>query len=263
MKRALLLAPLLFGCGFILDFEDVTDLPCPCDPDHVCLEGSNRCVRTRSVDLFKSCPTDTPLGGDELCPTENDVCRSVNEQGPRCLPKCTPVNYATTSANQELMAQCPLGTTCWPIDGGGGVCSEGICDALIQDCPAGQRCADFNGAGVCFTPCDPFQVNPFPCAGGQICHPIGTAQLTACVDAGTRMRTEICDSENMCAKLDELGRPMVCAKPQGSTSSQLRCWPICSPGDNVRCTQPGENCLLARPDINPLNGADLGICEAG
>jgi hypothetical protein len=259
MRMQLALAS-LSACSFILDFDDVVDLPCPCDPDHVCLEGSNRCVATRSVDLFKSCPTDTTLGGDELCPTPNDVCVGVNDVGPRCLPKCTPVNYATVSANQELASMFPPGTTCWPTDKGG-VCSEGICDALVQDCPGTQRCADFNGAGVCFTTCEIFQLNPLPCSSGQVCHPIGTESLTACVESGVRLRSELCDSTNMCEKTDDVGRPMVCAKPQGSTSDQLRCWPICLPGDGSSCNGPGETCLLARPNIDPLTRADLGICE--
>jgi hypothetical protein len=248
------------GCSFILDFEDLDDLPCPCDPGHVCLEGSNRCVRTRTVDLFKSCPTDTPLGGDELCPSENDVCVDINNAGPRCLPKCVPVNFATPTASSELMNVCPIGTVCWDSPKGGGVCSSGICDSLIQDCPGTQSCASFNGAGVCFTTCEIFQTNPLPCSQGQVCHPIGTESITACVDSGTRRRSELCDSQNLCEKTDESGRPMVCSKQMGTTSDVLRCWPICVPGDGSQCTMVGESCLLARPNIDPITQADLGIC---
>ncbi len=249
---------LLSGCSFILDFDNVDDLPCPCDPEHVCLEASNRCAATRSVDRFKSCPTDTPLGGDELCPTDNDICVDVNGRGSRCLPKCTPVNYATPSASSELNLVCPPTTTCWPLPDGTGVCSEGVCDALIQNCAATQMCGNFNGAGVCFTTCDVFQTNPLPCSSGQVCHPIGTESFTACVDAGPRARTEICDSKNMCQKTDEIGRPMVCAKQLGSTAEQLRCWPICVPG--TPCQGAGESCLIARSNVDPITGADLGIC---
>jgi hypothetical protein len=261
----MLMLTLLSGCSLILDFDDIENLPCgtggSCDVDYVCRASSNRCVKRRSIDLYKSCPTDTPLGGDEFCPTENDRCIAVNDAGPRCLPKCVPVNYATPSASSELMSICPLGTTCWPVTGGG-VCSEGVCNALTQDCPGTQMCGSFNGAGVCFTTCEIFQTNPLPCSAGQVCHPIGTESITACVDAGPRKRGEICDSQNMCEKTDETPqrRPMVCGKQMGTTQEQLRCWPICVPGDGSQCTELRESCLLARPNVDPLTQADLGIC---
>jgi hypothetical protein len=137
-----------------------------------------------------------------------------------------------------------------------------VCDALKQTCAGAQSCGAFNGAGVCFTTCDIFQTNPLACSAGQVCHPIGTESFTACVGAGLRKRGEVCDAQNMCEKQDETpqGRPMICGKQTGTTQEQLRCWPICVPGDGSQCTLQGEGCLLARPNVDPVTQADLGIC---
>lgn len=257
-----LLGALLVGagapaCGVALDFDDLSDLPCPCDTDHVCLNSSDRCVLRGSVELFKSCSQDTNQSGDELCPP-NAICQAVNGLGPRCLPQCEPTTYATPEAGQIVSAQCPYtGTTCWRTDRGG-VCSEGVCRANPNNCPPGQECVTFNGAGVCFTTCEVYQRSPFACGNDQLCHPIGSASVTACVPAGPRRLGELCDAENLCAKLDGAGRPMVCDRPL-NTDSPRRCLAVCvNDGD---CIPPQESCALARPDIDPVLGTDLGVCQ--
>src|SRR5262245_30179395 len=85
------------ACSAVLDFDDLSDLPCPCDQGHVCLVQADRCVARGSVDLFKSCDlgADRP---DDLCP-EGSICESVNGLGLRCLPTCTPSNYATPESS--------------------------------------------------------------------------------------------------------------------------------------------------------------------
>jgi len=260
MRRLLLLAALSAsaGCGLALDFDDLSDLPCPCDNDHVCLNGSDRCVPRASVELFKSCSQDTDGMGDELCP-QNAICQAVNGLGPRCLPKCEPTTYATPEAGQMVLAQCPFtGTTCWPTDRGG-VCSEGECRTTPNNCPPGQECVNFNGAGVCFTQCDIYQTNPFPCANNEACHPIGSSKVTACVPTGERRLGEPCTADDLCTKVDGNNRPLVCDRPQASTEGLRRCLAICT--NDGDCIPPNESCTLARPDIDPTLGTDLLICQ--
>lgn len=248
----------LAGCGAVLDFDDLSDLPCPCDQDHVCLNASDRCVLRRSVDLFKSCNTDTDGLGDELCP-EGAICESVNGLAPRCLPRCQPTTYATPEAGNAVAAECPyLGTTCWPTERGG-VCSEGVCRTNPNNCDPGQECVAFNGAGVCFTQCTLYQRNPLPCANNESCQPIGSSVVTACVSSGARQLGEPCTADDMCAKVDTNNRPMVCDRPQNNTSGIRRCVAICrNDGD---CIPGAETCVLARPNLDPSAGIDLLICE--
>lgn len=246
------------GCGAVLDFDDLSDLPCPCDQDHVCLNASNRCVPRRSVELFKSCSQDTTGLGDELCP-ENAICQAVNGLGPRCLPRCEPTTYATPEAGQMVAAQCPyLGTTCWDTDRGG-VCSEGVCRSNPNNCGPGQECVVFNGAGVCFTQCDIYQRNPVACGNNEACHPIGSSAVTACVPIGERRLGETCTADDLCVKLDGDGRPLVCDRPLSQTSGVRRCLAICvNDGD---CFAPVESCAVARLDLDPRLGTDLLICQ--
>lgn len=254
------LAGMLASCGAILNFDDLEDLPCPCDPQHVCLTESNRCIPRGSVALFKSCDPNTEQQGDELCPA-NSVCVAVNEQGPRCLPQCTPVSYATPESAASVADQCPQATTCWAT-GRGGVCSEGICNPTLQDCGLNQRCVTFNGgAGVCFTQCDPYQTNPVACGSDQACHPIGISRTLACTPTGQRALYDACDEqqpENLCNKFDPNGRSMVCDRAEGSDAIR-RCYAVCdNEGD---CIAQVERCVFARPNSDP-QGISLGICEA-
>jgi hypothetical protein len=251
----------LAGCSALLDFDDVEGLPCPCDADHVCLIAANRCVPRGSVDDFKSCSQDTSNQGDDLC-GEQRLCQAVNDLGPRCLPRCTPASYALPESNLAIAQQCPEATTCWLTDRGG-VCSEGVCREVPNNCAPGQVCKSFNGAGVCFAPCDIFRVSPPPCGGDRMCHPIGDHDLTACVPFGGRRLGELCDEANLCAGVDDAGRAMVCGRPFQS-SAPKRCYAACQPEANVQCaTQLGESCTLARPRIDPQTGANLGICTGG
>lgn len=258
--RALLLllaiAPL--GCSLALDFDDVEDLPCPCDENHVCLIAANRCVRRASVDLFKSCSQDTANNGDDLC-ASNAVCQQINDQGPRCLPTCQPTNYATPEAALDVAAQCPVGSTCWATERGG-VCSEGVCSTTPNNCPAPGQCVIFNSAGVCFTPCDPFTSGVSPCGGNQVCHPIGAGSVTACVPAGVGERLQLCSADEFCKK-DDNGRALVCDRPFESNAPR-RCLPICELGGAINCVA-GETCVLARPNVTTSPRRDLGICEGG
>lgn len=256
-----MLGALVFLPGCILDFDDVDGLPCPCDPEYTCLLGSSKCVLRGSVELFKSCSTDTPNNGDDLCPP-NAVCESINGNGPRCLPLCTPTNYGTPASGQKVADQCPFGNTCW-IARSSGVCSEGVCNDNPNNCDAGQQCVRFNGAGVCFTTCGVFQTNPLPCSAGQLCQPIGESSVTACIPSGPVQRTQECNEENMCAKTDENGRPMVCDVALGSTDTLRRCFAICDPAEGAARCNPNLNefnCPTSRPNVEPRSGRSLGIC---
>jgi hypothetical protein len=253
------LLSLVLGCSAIVDFDNVDDLPCPCDSNHVCDNATNRCLPRGRVDDFKSCTT-TASNPDDLC-RDNRICVSVNSQIPRCLPRCTPTGYATPESGINVAAECPFGTACFPDGRGGGVCSEGVCSDLPNNCPPPQRCIAFNGAGICFTPCEIFQLNPLPCAGDQLCHPIGATNLTACVESGTVQLTQPCSDVDMCAKQDEFARGMVCEVPFGSTDPIRRCRATCAFGVNTsNCIGGFEGCVLSRPNIDPETGAGLGIC---
>ena len=262
----------LSGCTLALDFDDLEDLPCDsaseCLPEFVCLQASNTCVRRGSVDPYKACSEDTVSGGNELCrdpdPTDQQemVCRAINGQGPRCLETCTPTTYATPEAALTVADQCPVGRTCWPVGDGTGVCSDGVCSPNPNSCDPGEECIVFNGAGVCFTTCGPYQVNPFPCGANQLCHPIGDRSVTACIPAGERTLYEICSAVDMCQKIDgsTQQRPMVCDRELNS-SAPRRCYAICSnQGD---CNPPSEACRIARPNIDPDLGIDLNVCIGG
>lgn len=277
MKRRwfilLLFAGSLFSCSLALDFDNIEDLPCDgaleCQPDFTCLRSSNTCVPRGSVDAYKACPTQTAGGGDELCadPDPNDaqevVCQAINNQGPRCLERCTPTSYATPEVGIMIAAECDMGRTCWALGDGTGVCSEGECSALANDCDPGQECVVFNGAGVCFTTCNPYQENPLPCGANEVCHPIGDRSVTACVPAGQVTLNNVCSAVDMCQKIDDSTprqRPMVCDRELDSAAPR-RCYAICSnPGD---CIAPMETCRIARPNIDPDLGTDLNICVGG
>ncbi len=264
----------------MLDFEDLEGLPCPCDDRHVCLLASERCVPRESVDPFKSCPTDTPLSGSETCRLERDatgrvtqdyVCAALNGQGPRCLPVCAPVPYGRRDAGRLVANRCPTGTTCWSVPTGdspaGGVCSEGICEESPNTCPATQRCARFNGAGVCFTECSVYD-RPSGCGADQVCQLIGLANLTACVAAGPTPTGGLCNQiegeeplDDMCQRQDtgSVVRPLICAHPDAATDRRDFCLPVCSPADGSGCL-PGELCLLARANVYPSTGQGVGVC---
>jgi hypothetical protein len=259
MRALLALSLLLSGCSLILDFDDLEGLPCPCDEEHVCLNAANRCVRRNSVDLGKSCSQDTVNNGDDLCPT-NAVCQQINDQGPRCLAECSPSTYATPESGLDVQSQCPPSQTCWQTERGG-VCSEGVCTPTPNNCAPGKQCVVINGAGVCFTPCDIFQVDPPPCGGNQVCHPITDTSVTACVPAGLVERRQICTADDFCKKISDDLRPMVCDRPMISTGPR-RCLPICRVGGSPGCLGT-ETCALARPNIDLVLGTDLGVCDGG
>lgn len=246
------------GCSAVYDFDDLEGLPCPCDAEHVCDEASGRCVPVSSVEPFKSCPQETPLEGDELCPVRHR-CVAVLGQGPRCLPQCEPVLYARPDAGREVAAQCPFGTTCWPSEKGG-VCAEGVCRDNPNSCEPGRTCVLFNGAGVCFTDCQIFQ--PSACGGNQICHPIGLASVTACIDAGGLPEGSVCTrpGDGMCRRTDDQNRALLCARPEAATRADLFCRPVCNFADGVPCL-PGETCVLVRANVDPFTGTDIGVCE--
>lgn len=248
------------GCSVGLDFEDTEGLPCPCGPGFVCLEASDRCVPLGVVEAYNPCSTDTELDGDELCETGHR-CVAINGEGHRCLPSCVPVSYARPGDGAAIAAQCPFGQTCWPSDKGG-VCSEGVCqDNPSRGCGAGQRCGMFNGAGVCFTPCN-IRLGAEACGGTTACHPIGLLDLTACVPTGTLQAGDLCTrpEEGACQKIDGSARALICARPAADSSEDLRCAPWCNPDDNTQCL-PGETCVLVRADVDPFTGLDVGVCR--
>lgn len=255
MKRALLLLIGLGGCSFGLDFDDIDDLPCPCGPEHVCLQASDRCVPVGSAEPFQACSPDTPLGGDELC-TSGHRCVALNGQGTRCLPSCTTVGYGRPDDGARVAAQCPFGTTCWET-AKGGVCSEGICqDNPSRGCGPQERCGTFNGAGVCFKVCD-MRDGADACGGTEVCHPIGQMSITACVGTGDLPEGAICTqpADGDCEKTIP---PMICARAVGDTNPELRCKRVCT--SNAECYQ-GETCTLVRASTDPSDPVDVGICE--
>lgn len=263
MRAPLLAAVLLgpgIGCNAILDFDDLEGLPCPCDDQHVCLLESDRCVPRGRTEPFKFCQVDTPQGGDELCPAGHR-CVALNDAPPRCLPSCEPVLYARPQAGRLVEEQCPFGTTCWTTEKGG-VCSEGVCEDNPNTCPPGERCARFNGAGVCFTECFVYDDSPLPCGADEICHPIGLANLTACVPSGVLAAGALCTrpEDGMCEKIDgPTMRPLMCVRAEASANPELFCRPPCNPSDNTGCL-PGETCALVRANVYPSIGLGLGAC---
>jgi hypothetical protein len=258
---ATLLVAAASACSLALDFDNVEDLPCPCDQDHVCLVASDTCVRRASVEDYKSCDlgADRP---DDLC-GPSSICESVNGLGKRCLPTCTVSNYATAEAAARISFACAAGKTCWESSRGVGVCSEGICSPLRQDCPAPQMCVAFNGAGVCFTPCRIFLDNP-ACAGGQICQLIGDSEVTACIQPGLGNIGDVCDDKNMCRPNDGGNRPLVCAKPENSADTVLHCRAICECPVGAGCLQDrcntGAACVQAQPGVDQERMVGLGVC---
>lgn len=259
MKLPLLvLLPLATSCSLALDFDDVTGLPCPCDDQHVCIRSSDTCVPRASVDDFKACSTDTePPGGDLLC-KGTSICQDVNNQGPRCLPPCAPQSYALPEASVVISEECPrAGTTCWPT-ARGGVCSEGLCETTPGSCGPSAECQVFNGAGICFTICEIYSNLEDPCAGGLTCHPIGATQTTACIMPGVRERTEVCSLSELCRSEDELGRNMVCSRPQAAPSATPRCYPICRPGGGD-CL--AGSCTQAASGRDRINDIPVHICD--
>jgi hypothetical protein len=233
--KAFLPALLLVGCSFGLDFNTITDLPCPCLDNFVCLQKANRCVPMNSVDDFKSCSLDA-VNPDDLCHA-NSICVNNQGRGPKCLQKCTPTLYNTPNVGTELQAECPTGTTCWQTDrgAGDGVCDVGECTDLPNNCPAPQVCTTFNGAGVCFTPCQIFINNS--CVGPtEACHTLGATANTACLATGTVDTGQICSDTAPCMKNGTDGRPLVCSRPMGS-QDMLRCLSVCS------CLNDGSMCM--------------------
>lgn len=254
----MLLALATTSCSLALDFEDTSDLPCPCDDQHVCQTSKQACVPRASVDDYKACATDTePPGGDLLC-QGTAICQNVNDTGPRCLPTCTPRSYGLPEASAEIASDCVVeGKTCWSTPRGG-VCSEGECDSSTPgSCGVGRACEVFNGAGICFTICEIYRFNEEPCAGGQACHPIGNTMTTACLEPGTLQRKEICSLEEKCAAKDGAGRRMICARALADQSSAPRCAAICRPnaGDCV-----GGQCVQAAAGFDQVNGIPVHIC---
>jgi hypothetical protein len=256
VSASALLVASLGACSLALDFDDETDLGCPCLPDHVCLVTSDRCVKKNSVEDFKSCSPDAERP-DDLC-VPGSICFPFRDFGPRCMPKCTPSQYSTAEAGLRIAEQClRVGTTCWPIEEGGGVCGEGECNDNPNTCPPPKQCVKFNGAGVCFTPCKIFQGDQ-ACLGGQACHPIGDSSATACIQPGNVQVQDRCSDVDPCAKLDQQGNTLVCDRPQGSTDSR-RCHRICPFPNPIGCAG-GESCRFSRSNIDPDQRADLGLC---
>lgn len=280
---ALALVPLALaagGCSFLLDFNNVEGLPCPCDQDHVCLVPQKTCFPRHGVDDFKSCDLGA-TNPDDLC-AKGSICQAVNGAGKSCLPQCKPFNYATVQVNVDLAGECPVGTTCWDTPRGG-VCAPGICSDEPNNCgmpglggggSPGQECVRFNGAGVCFTPCSIFQRSPPPCAGGEVCQPVGSSAVTACVKAGTVPLGQACDDQNMCQQADGMGRPLVCAAPSPNANTAnpgpTLCRAVCecpqsaTPGTpncpNTGCLSGGA-CVYVVGPVDPATRSGLGICE--
>lgn len=241
----LLAAGLGPGCSAILDFEDTTNLPCPCLPDHLCVEASDRCVPKQSVDDFRSCELDVATP-DELCKGASK-CIDTNGRGPRCLPPCTATTYSVPEVAARLAGECPQGTACFTTPRGG-FCDEGVCDVLANNCAIGEQCISFNGAGLCFLTCRIFTQSA--CAGAAICHPIGDSAVNACIVAGPRGHGDICDDINTCTQ--DSARPLVCDRPINS-GDQRRCLPACS--GPAECLL-GESCTPSRR----MPGDFSGIC---
>lgn len=250
------------GCSLALDFDSELDLPCPCKPDYLCLRTSNVCVLKGSVDDYKSCSFDADVP-DDLCQA-GSTCIDFRG-GPKCLPECFPQQYITGDASASIRAECSVGRTCWPIPGGGeaqGVCFEGECNELANDCTAPQRCVNVNAAGVCFTPCKIFSVDQ-PCLGGQACHPLGSTNVMACVRPGIRKDGEVCTEKDPCAATTDDGtaRPLVCDRPSVAGAADVRrCRKICPAPSTTGC-DGGEACLTARLDVDPdRRDVTLGLC---
>ncbi|MFO0724472.1 MAG: hypothetical protein U1E65_11855 [Myxococcota bacterium] len=261
MKRLLALILSLIagvGCSAVLDFDNEKDLPCPCLTGYVCLTSSNRCVLKNSVDDYKSCSPDAE-NPDDLC-KPNSICYAINANGPQCLPKCVPSNYATPEAGLTIGNQCQSSKTCWAIPQGGGVCSDGLCSETPNSCDPPQQCVAFNSAGICFTPCPIFKPET-GCIGDQACHPIGSSSVMACVKSGNVLEGQQCDDTKPCAKLTAgmPQRPLVCDRPAASTDVR-RCRKICQFGSNLGC-DTGEECQFSRPNADPdAPGVALGLC---
>jgi hypothetical protein len=244
------------GCSFILDFDDIEKLPCECLPDYICLDGSDRCVRRGSVEDFKSCTT-AARDPDALC-VEGSRCFNNEGRGHRCLPRCTPSNYATAESGANINKQCPEATTCWTAEAGTGVCDRGECEINPNSCPPTKECVTFNNAGVCFATCNIFSRDA--CVGDEACHPIGESPVTACIKVGQRDLHELCSDTDPCKQEDATGRALVCDRPVNS-SDRRRCWPICSLDNTYVCAVPGESCLSSRPNvIDSGRRLDLGLC---
>ena len=245
------------SCSLLVDFEDETDLPCPCLPDHVCLVSSNRCVPKNSVEDYKSCSPDAERP-DDLC-QPGSICYNFRERGPRCLPTCAPSQYSTPEAAERIRTQCVrIGTTCWQIENGGGVCDEGECTDLPDNCGGTRRCVPVNGTGVCFTPCRIFTGDA--CVGDQqACHPILDSSVTACITSGPREIGQPCSDIDPCMKQDQFGNSIVCDRP-ANTSDLRRCYRAC-PFPNMTGCAPGETCQFARNDIDPVTRGALGLCQ--
>ena len=249
------------GCSMILDFDDLSELPCECLPDYVCLVESNRCVPKRSVDLFKSCNTDA-RNPDDLCP-EGARCVDVGG-GHRCLTSCILSSYSTPEAAQRIATECPTGTTCWPVpaDPGTGVCAESECTDSPNNCPGDEKCVRANGAGMCFQTCRIFST-PNGCVGDQACHPILASSATACVRAGIIDIHQICDDANPCKKTDSTTiRPLICDRPAGNEGPR-RCVAPCMDGAGTRCVG-NEACSFSRSMVETEAGpVDLALCWVG
>ncbi|MEQ8278545.1 MAG: hypothetical protein RMA76_32375 [Deltaproteobacteria bacterium] len=259
MKRWIALLFATTSCSLALDFDDVGDLPCPCDEDHVCRTSSGSCIPRASVDDFKACATDTdPPGGDLLCQGAA-ICENVNELGFRCLPRCTVQSYGIPESSLRISEQCPQdGNTCWSTPRGG-VCSEGVCDSTPGSCGPGRQCEFFNGAGICFTICEIYKTLDEPCAGGQVCHPIGQSRTTACIVPGARARNEQCGVEDLCSAEDGFGRAMICSRGTQEPAGAEACYAICRPGGGD-CLAGGI-CEPAFAGIDSVSGAQVHICK--
>ena len=257
-KAGLIFLGAMLSCSWALDFETIDDLPCDCLPNYVCLKGANRCVPEGSVEYFKFCTPDA-LDQDALCQGESKCIDRGT--GYRCLPGCTITNYSTPNAGARVRSECPTGTLCWTTDDGGR-CDEGECSESRQDCPITQKCVAVNGAGRCFTTCNIFDGND-ACAGDQACHLLLDSNVTSCIDTGSAIIGNVCGDDIPCAKFDTstgVERPMICAKPLNSEDDR-KCLPICSPGNSAFQCATVETCQLVATNIDPLTGANLGVCK--
>ena len=246
------------GCNAVLDFDDIEGLPCPCvQPGYVCLSASQTCERSQSVDDFKSCDINATPDPNDQC-GEGSNCVDINGRGPRCLPRCTPLNPFVRDVGSRLADACQIGRYCFEgAQAGVGYCDDGVCNEFSMRCPDTQSCQVINSAGVCFSDCNIFDPAT-PCGPSAThCQPVAEQAVMACLATGIRRQGEVCGlDEGACAE------GLICTRPLGSMNQVRTCAPPCNFNLGDADCEPEQGCFRAIPNVEGL-GTDLGICQGG